>query len=245
MTFANTHGSFDKLKEIYNNYHSSPEVITELRQEKAMQLRGRRRYLKRLDKNKNLSATNAALPIVDKYQVAVTKYLDSVIHDQQTAGSGRQFTLTKEIEGIETSVMAVIALSIALNAVGRGQTVASTLVEMGRGVEMEQWGRWLRGQDNDLEKRLYAKVMRDHTSRKYREQAMKNIAMKEGHTRDQWTKETCVKVGSLLLNAVCIATDVFDTWDSQKHTARGERESYMLLRPTPLLSEQYPCRRYW
>ena len=234
MTFANTHGSFDKLKEIYNNYHSSPEVIAELRQEKAMQLRGRRRYLKRLDKNKNLSATNAALPIVDKYQVAVTKYLDSVIAGEDTggkatesnkSGAGRKFTWYNQIQGIETSVMAVIALSIALNAVGRGQTVASTLVEMGRGVEMEQWGRWLRDQDNELEKRLYSKVMRDHTSRKYREQAMKNIAMKEGHIREPWTKETCVKVGSLLLNAVCIATDVFDTWDSQKHTARGVKTS--------------------
>ena len=225
MTPRSTLGSFDKLKEIYNNYHQSPEVIAELRQEKAMQLRGRRRYLKRLDKNKNLSATNAALPIVDKYQEAVTKYLDSVIHDQQTAGSGRQFTWTKEIEGLETSVMAVIALSIALDAVGRGKTVASTLVEMGRGVEMEQWGRWLRDQDSDLEKRLYAKVMRDHTSRKYREQALKNIATKEGHTKEPWNKDTCVKVGSLLLNAVVIATDVFDTWESTKVTARGLKTS--------------------
>lgn len=225
MTRRSTLGSFDKLKEIYNNYHKSPEVIAELRQEKAMQLRGRRRYLKRLDKNKNLSSTNAALPIVDKYQLAVTKYLDSVIHEQQTAGSGRQFTWTKEIEGLETSVMAVIALSIALDAVGRGKTVASTLVEMGRGVEMEQWGRWLRDQDNDLEKRLYAKVMRDHTSRKYREQALKNIATKEGHTKETWAKETCVKVGSLLLNAVVIATDVFDVWESTKHTARGLKTS--------------------
>ena len=225
MTGRSTLGSFDKLKEIYNNYHKSPEVIAELRQEKAMQLRGRRRYLKRLEKNKNLSSTNAALPIVDKYQLSVTKYLDSVIHEQQTAGSGRQFTWTKEIEGLETSVMAVIALSIALDAVGRGKTVASTLVEMGRGVEMEQWGRWLRDQDNDLEKRLYAKVMRDHTSRKYREQALKNIATKEGHTKETWAKETCVKVGSLLLNAVVIATDVFDVWESTKHTARGLKTS--------------------
>ncbi len=220
-----TDNPFDKLKELHKAYQNSPEVIQELRREKVMSLRGRRRYLKRLSKNKNISTQQNAQSVIDTKQAAVQKYLDGVISNQGDSGSGRQFTWFNEIKDIPTGTMSVIALSICLDSVGRQRTLASTLVELGRAVEMEQWGRWLRSENKELEQRVYNKVMKEHSSVKYRKSALKAIATKEGLTKEPWSKDLCVKVGSLLMNAVLESANLFEVWEKNTYSKRGVKTS--------------------
>ena len=222
-----TSNPFQKLTELFQTYQDSPEVVRELRMEKVMQLRGNRRYLKKLKQNKNLSDTQAVQGLIDQKHVDVKECLDGLIQNQSIS-QGRQFAWFHEIEGIDTDTMSVIALSVCLDAVGKQKTLASTLVDLGKAMEMEKWGRWLRERDKELERRIYNKVMRDHSSISVRKTSMKAIAAKEGHTKDVWRKDLCVKVGSLLLNAVLSTTNLFEVYEKNKYTTRGVKTSKRL-----------------
>ncbi len=219
-----TTNGFHDLTKLYDRFRNSPETIKELRNEKAMQLRGRRRYLARIKKNKNLATQHHVHALVNQKQEAVQAYLEAVIAEQQS-GSGRQFLWYDQIKDVPVETLSVIALSTSLNAVGIGATLASALVEAGRAVEMESWSRWLRSVNKEFESRVLKKVMADHTSVKHRKRAMKNIARKEGYVREPWSKELCVKVGSLLMNAVIASTDLFTVWEKNQQTQRGLKTS--------------------
>lgn len=212
---------FDALRNLKLTTTLTDAYSLELKRELEMQEAGRQRYLDKLEKTRNLSTQNEGNRIITDEQAGVMDYLSKVINTS-LEGVGRQFTWMPYIQDVPIQTLSIIALSVMLDAASMSLSRNKTLVNLGRFVEMENWGIWLRSRDSDLEKRVLEKVKKDHSSLRYRVKAMKAIAAKEGHKKDSWPEDTRAKVGSLLYNAVFHATDLFEEFTEHKKDKAGK-----------------------
>ena len=227
---------FAQLETI--SFAVNPEHQAELNREAEMRQLGHERFKEKLDKSKSLANQKNAQNLIGQEQRAVTDYLNNIIAEQSNP-NGRQFSWIHKVVGIDTQTLAVLALSIMFDAVSQQAQRTPTITKLGKAVEMEQWALWLRDKDKALEKRVYNKVMREHTNYRYRKTAMKAIvgkAAKENEwddVPDEWTSGSddteCTKVGSLLYNAVLSSTNLFECWEDVTTKVRNNKATYKTI----------------
>ena len=220
---------FESLNSL--TFAVSPEYQEELVREAEMRNLGHQRFKDKLQSSKSLANQKNTQTIIGREQEAVMGYLTAAI-EAQNKPNGRQFAWLHKIEGLDVQTLAVLSLSIMFDAVSQQAQRTPTITRLGKAVEMEQWALWLRNKDSNLEKRVYEKVMRDHSSYRYRKTAMKAIVGKVSKENDweqptDWTHgfndSECTKVGSLLYNAVLASTCLFECWeDVETKTVRGK-----------------------
>ena len=243
-TIIGSSNPFDKLSQI--KFSLSPDHQEELRREADMRRLGHERFMERLKNSKTSSNQKNTQNVISNEQVAVVDYLDSIIKDQHEPTKGRQFSWLDKVEGIDTQTLAVLALSIMFDAAGASAKRTPTITKLGRAAEMEQWALWLRDQDKEVERRILSKVMKDHTSYRYRRTAMKAIVSKVATEREwdiptSWSSGSsdaeCTKVGSLLFNAVMTATKLFEVYEDVERTTHNGKTKHKTIYRIGLMSE--------
>ena len=192
-----------------DNSKSTYEAQIDL--EKTMINRGQDRYNKRQE---TLRASQQETPhdlisdALPKVSLAITK----VIADEQTrftSGQGKPSLWFEELRDHDVDTLAYIGLNVLYDTVIYNQTLTSALATIGTRVEQERWAQDLQVEDKVLFKRLVKQVTKDHTSDRYRLKAARNIAAKEGFSRQRWSKAARVSLASPIVNAILEAVDIF------------------------------------
>ena len=119
--------------------------------------------------------------------------------------STQQCLWYKDLKGLDVDLLSYIGLTTSMDGVGLKHDFTKVLVKIGKRIEMEHWSEGLREYNSKLAKRLEDKVTKDHSSERYREKAVKNIASKEGYKVDTWKEERRVQVAAPVFNAVVLA----------------------------------------
>lgn len=224
-SYYDTHDSHEVVKGFASlkfTHSLSSVFVEELRREKEMQAKGHQRYLEKLEKTKLLSVQNSGTTLINDEQNKVIEYIINELNSQTTEkGRGRPFSYIEYLGDIDPQILALIALTTMLDSASFGYTRTKTLISLGRFVDMESWGMWLRSRDPRLEKMIKKEVEKDHSSWLYREKAMRGYARRYGHERKPWDTSTRTKVGSFLYNAVLATCDLFEEWKDPYSDRKG------------------------
>ena len=179
--------------------------------EKTMIQRGHERFQQRQSK---LQASQQEAPhdLISEALPVVSKAIAKAIADEEArfqSGQGRKSEWYEELKDQDTDILAYLGLNICYDSVIYSQTLTSTLATIGTRVEHERWALDLKLFDKVLFKRLVSQVSRDHNSVPHRVKAGRNIARKEGFTRERWSKAKRINLAAPIVSAILEASDIF------------------------------------
>jgi DNA-directed RNA polymerase len=222
-------------------------ILDEISREKKMVSDGRDRFLHRQEKLNSTSTQNNPHTLVSEslHRVSeeITKVLNkekgktSVIGGRGKIGTIKKALWYKDLEGLDVDLLSYIGLTTSMDGVGLKHDFTKVLVKIGKRIEMEHWSEGLREYNSKLAKRLEDKVTKDHSSERYREKAVKNIASKEGYKVDAWKEERRVQVATPVFNAVLKVSGIFDIWEQPKRNNRIVRRVGLTEAASEKLSE--------
>ena len=204
--------------------HRQPNILDEITREKNMVSAGRDRFLKRQEKltstttqrNPHTLVTNALHRVSEELTKVLLNEKDKVVRGGSGTLVGSQSAWFKDLKDLDVDLLSYIGLTTTMDGVGLKHDVTNVLVKIGKRVEMEIWSKGLREYNNVLAKRLETKVSKDHSSIRYREKAVKNIASKEGYKVIAWLQERRVKVAAPIFNAILKVSDIFEIWEQSR-----------------------------
>tara|TARA_Y100001938_G_scaffold77608_2_gene107333 strand:+ start:5439 stop:8093 length:2655 start_codon:yes stop_codon:yes gene_type:complete len=229
----------------------SPGTLGELQNEQFMVAAGRERYLERKKNKITYSDTGKPKTLIDDAVGVVTEAIKDNLSDLQAhqEGAGRRFSWMKPWEQLISlprgaEVMALAGLKVMMDAVAVEGTLNSTLVQLGKTLEMELWAARLREFDKKLHKRIEDKVRRDHVSLRYRTKAAKIIAAKEGFSQKGMKPSEHVKLGSPLYNVIMASTEIFEVWTYHKADGKTVRRIGLTEEAAEVISE-YDYQQSW
>ena len=207
----------------YQFQHKLPDsYLREITEEQTMLRKGHDRYFDRLRKMARTSVQPGPSKVVDAEAKAVSEAITKQIEDAQERNAGREPPWLPFVTPLCPDVLAMVALSVFMDGVGHQNGKQTLLVRLGRAIEMERWGALLRAYDSKLEKRIIDKVMKDHSSMRYRWTAAKGIARAAGAPKvEPWSDKEACRHGEVLFNAVMSATDLFEFWAETVPTNKG------------------------
>ena len=100
-----------------------------------------------------------------------------------------------------------------------------TVNKIGRRVGLELWAAEVRATDKKFFDRVTNKAIKDHTSERYRTEAVLSIGNRKGYKRPEFTERGSnstsprwVQIGQPMLNAILASCDVFEIWETLKTT---------------------------
>ena len=209
------------------NIMKKSNVIDEVLRERKMLERGKDRYLKRylgddgqLDKRR--SSHNNPHNIIKGALSKVSKDIQESIEKEKTKEGGRPSRWYSEMKDLDVDILAYLGLVTCFEAVTQSLSHTSCIVKIAERVEREIWSKELRDFDNNLPKDdrflkgVVDKVTKEHSSEKYRKNALSAIARKKGFKskfKERWKGKDKIPFAEPVINAVLRTSGVFEIWE--------------------------------
>ena len=191
-------------------------ILNELTRERQMVTEGRDRFLKRQEKlTTTTSIQNNPQKLMSEVQELVAEELKKTI-DSQSKLKGRAFSWYQDLKEVDVDIIAYSGLTTMFDSVGRSMTLTRTITAVGHKVEMEIFRARLKEFNSRLAKRIEEKVVKDHSSDRYRVKAARSIAFKSGFKIDKWEDKRKVIVGTPIVNAILKVSNIFDIWEDTR-----------------------------
>ena len=170
----------------------------------------------------------------------VSDHLALTIEEELNKPTGRPMSWAKDLETLDTDLLALIGLTTCMDAACGLATYNWTVNKIGRRVGLELWAAEVRATDKKFFDRVTNKAIKDHTSERYRTEAVLSIGNRKGYKRPEFTERGTnstsprwVQIGQPVLNAILASCDVFEIWETFE---RQKTKRHLVL--TPEASEQ-------
>ena len=173
---------------------------------------------------KNNKITQASLrsephKVIESALEAVSSKLNETIEDELNKPTGRPMSWVNDLATLDPDLLALIGLSTCMDAQGSQATYNWTVNKIGRRVGLELWAAQVRAEDKKFYDRVTKKAITDHTSERYRTEAVLSIGTRKGYQRPEFvdigtstTSARWVQAGQPILNAILSSCDVFEIY---------------------------------
>ena len=178
--------------------------------------------------------------VIETALPAVSDQLQITISEELNKPTGRPMAWVNDLSSLDTDLLALIGLTTCMDAACGLATYNWAVNKIGRRVGLELWAAEVRATDKKFFDRVTNKAVKDHTSERYRTEAVLSIGNRKGYDRPEFsergtnsTSTRWVQAGQPILNAILAGCDVFEIWETfeNKKTKR-----HLVL--TPEASEQ-------
>lgn len=178
--------------------------------------------------------------VIETALPAVSDQLALTISEELNKPTGRPMAWVNDLASLDTDLLALIGLTTCMDAACGLATYNWTVNKIGRRVGLELWAAEVRATDKKFFDRVTNKAVKDHTSERYRTEAVLSIGNRKGYQRPEFsergsnsTSVRWVQAGQPILNAILASCDVFEIWETyQNHKTKR----HLVL--TPEASEQ-------
>jgi DNA-directed RNA polymerase len=176
------------------------------------------RYLRAHDRtirDQGLGASDGAQAIIRKH---LTETAENVKAHKADSLVGKQADGLKDLmgtlDGLEDSLVALVALQIGLQCVADGHGMSRTFLMLGKALETEVWASGLRTYDGKLAARL-EKLGKRRGAMGVRRQAVRSLAKSNGYESGPWTDPQRALAGRWLTE-VLLKGNVFKREDAEE-----------------------------
>lgn len=190
-------------------------ALQQLQREKAMLTDGHDRYMERQANLKDLSIDKVHSRLLLNAIPAVAADIEQELKTAQDAHN-RPFNWVKDIEGIDSELLAYAGLVCCMEAVGQQATRTKALNHIGGRIEMEHFAKGLYEFDKGLAERITNLVNLRNSGNQQRKTAIRHMAGVEGYKPQKWTQERCKQAATPVFNAVMRASGIFEEWTQTK-----------------------------
>lgn len=176
----------------------------------------------------------ASSRLLSECLVKVSDRIRLDIADSTHEGVGRTAQWVLPCSILDPDLLAYIGLNIAFTGVSASWDVRRITKSIGSAIEMELWASGLKGADPKLYDRIVRRACANHSTYRYRKNAVTATARKEGFEFEPWEDEYRLRIGGAILNSVLASSGIFETYDVNE----GLKKTKKLLGFTPAASDR-------
>ena len=198
-------------------------ALQEIDREKEFFVKGRERYLGRLETNHRPSTQNNPQSLITQALPKVAAGIRSAIAAESERVMGRPSIWLNDLKDLDADILAYIGLNACMDSTVSHGKKTSLLAKIGHRVELEVWAQGLKKHDKTLFSRLTKYVEGQHPGLKQRETAARSIAAKSQYCVKDWEQQRRVKVASPILSAVLEHSGIFETWEKFNRNGTDKR----------------------
>jgi DNA-directed RNA polymerase len=175
---------------------------------------GRSKFNEKVNKSKVTSLTsNEAHSIIKDAFAAVEENLSKLMNYQSDLREQRRTKGISDLTKVDTSHLAYIGLNSCWDGSMLQTSYTTTLIRIGRRIELEIWASGLKGFNKAFSVSLETEVSKTGNPLHYKIFEAKRRAEKEGYKVPEWQDDHRALVAQHVLNAVLEATDLFEIYD--------------------------------